>query len=378
MNITNKSENRNNSNKSIPSAMKVKNYFTDKLSKDKKDRSSSSKKIYDLPIDEERNDKIISQNSSAMSHSSMPIPRIIPNDEEDNMSVTSFHTARSVAVTKNEDKLETVKIYLLLLELKTKKFEINQISISSKSNLMTIGDILLLIPTKASDVILAQQRYRGICRPTNGIEMANLSALMDDNGYRIQNGEVLVPIAHGYSGMECMKASQHILKLPMVENMFQQLNSTVTKKNNRHISNRISLNKVEEVASPHSDKSQFYFSNNKLHSNDESSPVKEIFPVKKILTHKRQYSLETWNKFKWQFLRYRQKLKRSPLVTKIITTLIVCYIFRIIVFSNISGTKSTFIVGSFEVFIFFSFLVWMQKKDPFNNKKVKRKLVYGQ
>jgi len=311
-----------------------------------------------------------------MSHSSMPIPRIIPNDEEDNMSVTSFHTARSVGVTKNEDKLEIVKIYLLLLELKTKKFEINQISMSSKSNLMTIGDILLLIPTKASDVILAQQRYRGICRPTNGIEMANLSAYV--NGYRIQNGEVLVPIAHGHSGMECMKASQHILKLPMVENMFQQLNSTVMKKNNRHISNRISLNKVEEVASPHSDKSQFDFSNNKLHSNDESSLVKEIFPVKKILTHKRRYSLETWNKFKWQFLRYRQKLKRSPLVTKIITTLIACYIFRIIVFSNISGTKSTFIVGSFEVFIFFSFLVWMQKKDPYNNKKVKRKLVYGQ
>lgn len=377
MNITNKSENRNNSNKSIPSAMKVKNYFTDKLSKDKKDRSSSSKKIYDLPIDEdeERNDKIISQNSSAMSHSSMPIPRI-PNDEEDNMSVTSFHTARSVGVTKNEDKLETVKIYLLLLELKTKKFEINQISIPSKSNVLTIGDILLLIPTKASDVIIAQQRYRGICRPTNGIEMANLSACaMDDDGHRIQNGEILVPIPHGYSGMECMKASQHILKLPMVENMFQQLNSTVTKKNNRHISDRISLNKVEEVASPHSDKSQFDFSNNKLHSNDESSPVKEKFPVKKKLIYKRLHSLETWNKFKWQFFRYRQKLKRSPLVTKIITTLIVCYIFRIIVFSNISGTKSTFIVGSFEVFIFFSFLVWIQKKDI---KKVKRKLVYGQ
>jgi len=262
------------------------------------------------------------------------------------------------------------------LELKTKKFELNQISIPcNKTNTITVGEILDLIPKKALDVVLAEQRYRGLRRPLDGVEMTNLAAcvMSGSNVDRVVPEEILIPIPENYTGIECVKASEYILKFPTVESKFERSNFRIIKRSKKVMNRNYNLHKVDEIASPdRSHSSSEYPSNDNLHDmNDGSSPLSTIYDKKKFI-YKNEYS---WNNCKRLYFRYRQKLKRSPLINKVATSLIIYYIFRKVVFSTISGSKLTHLLGCFEAFIFFSFLVWMQKKD---NKKVKRKLVYGQ
>lgn len=144
--------------------------------------------------------------------------------DDDTISLTSFQTVRTLERLIHNPNAGL--IFLLLLQIKTKKFEIIQIPLPSSTTIpWTIGDILHHIAIRATDPILAKQRYHGLCRPSNGIRMdPSASAIDEDGECRILCGEVLVPIPEKHCGAECMLASQYVLNLQAVDDLFQRMN----------------------------------------------------------------------------------------------------------------------------------------------------------
>eukprot|EP00586_Coscinodiscus_wailesii_P011529 CAMPEP_0172509386 /NCGR_PEP_ID=MMETSP1066-20121228/219912_1 /TAXON_ID=671091 /ORGANISM="Coscinodiscus wailesii, Strain CCMP2513" /LENGTH=680 /DNA_ID=CAMNT_0013287841 /DNA_START=146 /DNA_END=2188 /DNA_ORIENTATION=- len=116
-------------------------------------------------------------------------------------------------INKKTKEHETVKVFVILLHFQSRKFELIQIDFLKKKG--TIGGILDSIPIHAVELILGFQKYRGLCRPTDGVEMVDRDSLAASrNGWRIRKGEVLVAIPDGFSGTECLtvfnrKLSRH-------------------------------------------------------------------------------------------------------------------------------------------------------------------------
>mmetsp|Transcript_7811 Transcript_7811/g.11943 ORF Transcript_7811/g.11943 Transcript_7811/m.11943 type:complete len:753 (+) Transcript_7811:106-2364(+) len=106
------------------------------------------------------------------------------------------------------------KIFLLLLAPKSKIFEIIQIFYAPQQS--TVGDILNLIPSNATEPALASQSYTGICRPKDGIHiepdfMASAAGGSGAGCARIMKGEILIAIPEGFSSRSCSQLSKPIL-----------------------------------------------------------------------------------------------------------------------------------------------------------------------
>jgi len=120
------------------------------------------------------------------------------------------------------------KIFILLMQPKTKKFELIDVVFASREG--TIGDILRLIPSNATDEALGQQRHIGFCRPTDGIEMTDLSCLArgSKSYYKIKRGEILVAIPKHYSGQQCKQMAISILNHPALSKLLRHANPLST------------------------------------------------------------------------------------------------------------------------------------------------------
>lgn len=112
------------------------------------------------------------------------------------------------------DKTALFKVFLLLIQPKSKIFELIQVFYTPSET--TIGDLLAMIPTNATEPALGTQQYAGFCRPKDGDEIINTSLMASSHNSeadcaKITLGEILVAIPVGYNGAQCAAISQPIL-----------------------------------------------------------------------------------------------------------------------------------------------------------------------
>lgn len=112
------------------------------------------------------------------------------------------------------DESALFKVFLLLIQPKSKIFELIQVFYTPSET--TIGDLLSMIPTNATEPALGTQQYAGFCRPKDGNEIVNTSLMASSHNSeadcaKITLGEILVAIPVGYNGAQCAAISQPIL-----------------------------------------------------------------------------------------------------------------------------------------------------------------------
>ena len=103
------------------------------------------------------------------------------------------------------------RVFILLLEPIKRKFELIQILCHLSA--ASVGDLLKAIPSNTTVSFMANQQYRGFCRPKDGIEMTEecISIGKVPGGWRVIRGEILIAIPVGYTGSECKLMSEPIL-----------------------------------------------------------------------------------------------------------------------------------------------------------------------
>ena len=143
-----------------------------------------------------------------------------------------------------------VSMILLLLGPTAKEFEFIEIKYPQKS--FTIGDILDLIPTKSKIKFFRNQRYRGLCRPTNGIEIIDRSKTLTGpsrgESNKILNGEVLIALPNYNTGSKCMMLAQKILSQPNIAPFFRRSIITLKiKSSTRFIRTKHIFNRCETI-----------------------------------------------------------------------------------------------------------------------------------
>lgn len=127
----------------------------------------------------------------------------------------------SVFTTFGDD---TAFLYILVLLPSKRKFEIVNVPYTLSAS--TVGDLLDFIPAHCNQACFRGQSYRGICRPTNGIEILDRSAKAT-GGYRansckIMPDELLIAIPPELSGTQCMYLAQSILHHPDLAKEFKR------------------------------------------------------------------------------------------------------------------------------------------------------------
>jgi hypothetical protein len=188
-----------------------------------------------LPIHSPRNKKYCSSGSSVSSALMNKAKSIVfrSRDKDCNNSISS-HTSRSRSSTMNSTKsvkdtdlalATNIKIFLLLVEPKSKVFELIQLFYPRKGT--KVGDLLKMIPKNASEPTLASQSYVGVTRPKRRAEPTfNLNFLASNSVHNsthptagIGHGEVIVAIPAHTTTREIVVlakqilASSHIRKL---------------------------------------------------------------------------------------------------------------------------------------------------------------------
>lgn len=127
-------------------------------------------------------------------------------------TIQTFHITRSQTSSLAANEMSTV--FFLVLGPKKRQFEMVEISFCT--SVTKVGDLLDMIPGSCKNEPLRKQTYRGLCRPTNGIEIINRSLKVvgpnTGKSCKIMTGEVLVAIPNRLSGRECMKLAQNILR----------------------------------------------------------------------------------------------------------------------------------------------------------------------
>lgn len=134
---------------------------------------------------------------------------------EDGTAAISNGKKKSSSTSSSGKHSGKMKIFVLLLEPKTKTFELIQLVFLTETT--TIGDILSMIPHHATEIQLGSQKYKGLCRPNKEIQdFCDLSLLASANPQQkpcanIASGEILVAIPNDYSAQDVAKFSQAIL-----------------------------------------------------------------------------------------------------------------------------------------------------------------------
>jgi hypothetical protein len=137
-----------------------------------------------------------------------------------------------------KDPLPSHKVYLLLLQPVSKKFELIVLRYTVAAT--TIGDILNLIPANATEAVLGSQRYTGLAQSTGtskGKGKSKISAPCwtdltlpassswknQKNSADISNGDILVAIPDGYTGTYVTGISKYILKNPRIQELINRV-----------------------------------------------------------------------------------------------------------------------------------------------------------
>ena len=124
------------------------------------------------------------------------------------------------------------KIFLLLLQPQSKIFELIQLLYAPHDT--TVGDLLNLIPSHATEPALGSQDYVGLCRPKTHQELLDLDMLATSTigtsgktslappSAQIVLGEILVAIPQGYTGTTVATLSQQILSNPKIVKLLKR------------------------------------------------------------------------------------------------------------------------------------------------------------
>lgn len=145
---------------------------------------------------------------------------------------------------------EAFKVFLLLIQPKSKIFEIIQVFYSPRDT--TVRNILEMIPLNATEPALGSQEYSSLCRPKDGkpIDVDVMASSKSGNNKdcaRIVKGELLVAIPNGYSGSLCARISTPILSNPKVRKLLERSDPLAPKRKKKRLSRRtIEIEKVTE------------------------------------------------------------------------------------------------------------------------------------
>jgi hypothetical protein len=163
--------------------------------------------------------------------------------EQKRVSDTQLLSSRS---SSSRPDPNAYKIFLLLLQPKSKIFELIQLIYSPNDT--TLGDILKMIPDNASEHALGAQEYLGLCRPKGAQELLDKNLLAskptlagasgDTKSADITMGEILVAIPQGYSGQDVAALSKQILDNPKIVKLLKRSDPLTRKKRRSSRSHR--------------------------------------------------------------------------------------------------------------------------------------------
>jgi len=159
---------------------------------------------------------------------------------------TTISPSRTTTSNIPTDDHSLSRIFILLLSPESKQFELIQIN-DLRLSIITIGQILHLIPQASMVPALGDRPYVGLCRPKDGIEMTahHVPAGKVPGGWRIIRGEILIAIPNGFSGMECMKMGEQILLNPKLVKLLQRKNPLAPREKRRSSRSSKSKSRVD-------------------------------------------------------------------------------------------------------------------------------------
>mmetsp|Transcript_46987 Transcript_46987/g.114645 ORF Transcript_46987/g.114645 Transcript_46987/m.114645 type:complete len:597 (-) Transcript_46987:125-1915(-) len=133
------------------------------------------------------------------------------------------------------------KIFILLLQPEKKTFELIQLVYSPNDT--TIGDIITMIPSNATEPVLGNQTYIGLCRPKTQQEITDKELLASESrpgivSAKITLGEILVAIPEGHTGSEMSVLAKQILSNPKIIKLLKRADPLAPKKSRRSRSGR--------------------------------------------------------------------------------------------------------------------------------------------
>ena len=129
----------------------------------------------------------------------------------------SSESAITVVTEGLSSNAPTNKIFVLLLQPRMRLFEL--VHLVYYPSVATIGDLVDLIPNNATEQLLGNQTYIGLCRPNGEGGTTSIltdlelmaSGAVDEGSANIYRGEILVAIPEGYSGEQCQRYAKPIL-----------------------------------------------------------------------------------------------------------------------------------------------------------------------
>jgi len=156
----------------------------------------------------------------------------------------SSSDSRLASSTLRHGDLNSYKIFLLLLQPKSKIFELIQLLYNPNDT--TVGRILDMIPDNATEAALGSQKYIGLCRPKTQEELLDHELLASEvrpgvPSAKISLGEILVAIPDGFTGAQVATLSKQILANPKIVKLLKRADPLAPKrKKHRHRSHRSS------------------------------------------------------------------------------------------------------------------------------------------
>jgi len=142
-------------------------------------------------------------------------PRPSAQDDEtvygvqvDDQSVMS--EARSLLNSKEEVPERTIQVVLLIMDPKTRRFELLQLEFDPEKALTS--DVIAQIKSSATEQVLRDLEYVGIC-DSNGKKLDGAKML---NTYCPEGNEILMALPKGTDAKRCTKLANPILKDPSV------------------------------------------------------------------------------------------------------------------------------------------------------------------
>jgi len=165
------------------------------------------------------------------------------------------------------------KVFLLLLQPQSKIFELIQLIYEPQNT--TVGDIIEMIPSNATEPALGSQDYLGLCRPKTQEELLDKNMLASESrpgipSAKISLGEILVAIPEGFSGTDVSSLSKQILSNPKIVKLLKRADPLAPKSKRRSSrrQHRHSTNRARSAEQVHV-----------LERHDEE-PIEESFEMK--------------------------------------------------------------------------------------------------
>ena len=144
---------------------------------------------------------------------------------------------RSRSSSKKGSDFPAFKIFILLLQPKSKIFELIQLIYNP--NETTVGNIIEKIPENATEEALGCQEYIGLCRPGDQSVLLDMEILASEGrpgleSAKITLGEILVAIPRGYQGPDVAALSKQILGNPKIVKLLKRSDPLAPKRKRRH------------------------------------------------------------------------------------------------------------------------------------------------